>query len=513
MLNKIKSVRFVLFLCLFISIIATTISIYYKVTYWGFSFKPKQSTGVWTIEEHISFIPNGDRIKVSITTPEDNNYFKVLDDSIVAPGYVIKTEKNGQKKFVLTSKPREGMQNIYYRIMLYDNEYTKGFVKDTVPPKPKKPQFDSIQAAAAKEIINIVKENNEETDFPEKLINFFNQKPVHPLVASFLPFKISQEDIASTIRDILATEKIPSKIVKGVRLEEGRKSLDPDLLIEAYIRNKWRIYNITNGKRGIPEDFIIFQRGDKGLVDIEGGENSSVQFAVLKSISSSFDLASHRATIADQKTWFDYSVFNLPINEQNIIKWLSIFPLAILIIVIIRNIIGLKTMGTFTPMLIALSLVQTGLISGIISFTIILIIGMLIRGFLSKLNLLLVPRISAVVIFVILIMQFMTIIGHKFNLNIGLSAVFFPIIIMAWIIERASIIWEEDGATNATREIIFSVTTAIITYFVVSNEYIRHITYAFNEINIVILFVVMLLGTYTGYRLLELTRFAPLVKG
>lgn len=511
MLRKIKSVRFVLSVCLFISIIITAASVYHKVKYWGFSLKPKQSTGVWTIEEHISFTPTGEKIKISIATPEEDDYYKVIDNSLVAPGYVVKTEQNGQKKLILTSKARTNEQNIYYRIMLFDNEYKKGFVKDEKPKKPKKPVLDEKQMAIAKEIIELTKDI--EGDLPEKLIDLFNQKPTHPLVSSFLPFKISQEDIASSIRDILAIEAVPSRIVKGVKLEEGKKSLDPDLMVEAYVRNKWRIYNLVNGKTGIPGDFIIFQRGEKGLVDIEGGENSSVQFSVLKSISSSFDLASHRAKAADQQSWFDYSIFNLPLNEQNIIKWLSVFPLAILIIVIIRNVVGLKTMGTFTPMLISMSLVQTGLISGMISFTIILTIGMLLRGLLSRLNLLLVPRISAVVIFVILIMQIMTIIGHKFNLNIGLSAVFFPIIIMAWIIERASITWEEDGATNATREIIFSLITAVVTYFVVSNEYIRHITFAFNEVNIVILFLVMLLGTYTGYRLLELTRFAPLVKG
>jgi hypothetical protein len=54
--------------------------------------------------------------------------------------------------------------------------------------------------------------------------------------------------------------------------------------------------------------------------------------------------------------------------------------------------------------------------------------------------------------------------------------------------------------------------TALITYVVVSNEYVRHVMFAFNEFNIVIMFVVMLLGTYTGYRLTELMRFAPLVK-
>ena len=135
------------------------------------------------------------------------------------------------------------------------------------------------------------------------------------------------------------------------------------------------------------------------------------------------------------------------------------------------------------------------------------------RFVLSKFNLLLVPRISAVVIFVILMMQALTIFGYQFKIDVGSSAVFFPIIIMAWIIERASITWEEDGPANAGREVFFSLLVAVITYFIVSSEYIRHIMFAFNELNLVILFIVMLLGTYTGYRLTELKRFSPLAKG
>ena len=232
----------------------------------------------------------------------------------------------------------------------------------------------------------------------------------------------------------------------------------------------------------------------------------------MKSVTSSLSLASRRAKLAGQKSLFDYSIYNLPLAEQNTLKWLSIFPLAILIIVLLRNVVGVKTMGTFTPMLLSMSLVKTGFWPGLICFGVIIGIGLLIRFVLSKLNLLLVPRISAVVIVVIIIMQMLTVLGYQFKLNVALSAVFFPIIIMAWIIERASITWEEEGAINAGKEIFYSLVAAIVTYFIISSEYIRHIMFAFNELNLVILFVVMLLGTYTGYRLTELRRFKPLVK-
>ena len=189
-----------------------------------------------------------------------------------------------------------------------------------------------------------------------------------------------------------------------------------------------------------------------------------------------------------------------------------VFPLAILVIAVVRNFVGLKTMGTFTPMLIAMALVKTGLGAGLLCFAIIMGLGLLIRALFSKLNLLLVPRISAVVVCVILIIQYMTEISYRFDSDIGTASTFFPIIIMAWVIERASITWEEEGAFNACREIIYSLIAALATYAIICNETIRYIMFAFNELNIVLLFLIMMLGTYTGYRLTELKRFRPLVK-
>ena len=116
-------------------------------------------------------------------------------------------------------------------------------------------------------------------------------------------------------------------------------------------------------------------------------------------------------------------------------------------------------------------------------------------------------------IFVILIITGLTFLGYNLNIKIAQASVYFPIIITAWVIERASIIWEEEGAKNAWHELSNSLIVGIIVYCVISNDYVRHLMFVFNEVNLVILFAVMLLGTYTGYRLTELKRFAPLVKG
>ena len=107
-------------------------------------------------------------------------------------------------------------------------------------------------------------------------------------------------------------------------------------------------------------------------------------------------------------------------------------------------------------------------------------------------------------------MQILTIVSYNMDLKVGLSLIFFPLIITAWIIEKSSILMEESGEKEVVKQNITTLIVAVFTYWVISSQQIRYIMYVFNELNICILFLVMLIGTYTGYRLTELIRFKPL---
>ena len=509
MFKKIFSVRIWLTIGLICSMVLAGWHIYYKVQFWGFDLTPNQQTPVWTIESHLTFKPTEKPLQVSFFRPDRTGTYKILDETIVAKDYHI---EETSEKYILTAQPRKRNQSIYYRILIYDNEESRGKIKDETPPPVQTPMFDDTTRPIAQQIITLSQEMNGNP--VQQLIRLLNCPIPNETVIAFMPERKNSRTTAERLIDLLALQKIPARIVRGMILEEGKKTTVPDVMLEAYdVPNKrWITYDIQTGQMGIPENFIVLQRGGKSLVDVRGGVDSLIKYSVLKSVNSSLGMARHRAKAVSQEKLFSFSVYNLPIDQQNALKWLMIYPLAILIVVILRNIVGLKTMGTFTPMLIALALVQTGFIAGLIGFGLVVGIGCAIRNALSRLNLLLVPRISAVVIFVILIIQISAILGYNYDWEIATGVLFFPIIIMAWIIERASIIWEEEGFRHAAKEVFNSVIVAIITYFVIVNPTIRHIMFVFNELNLVILFIVMLLGTYTGYRLTELKRFAPLVR-
>ena len=53
---------------------------------------------------------------------------------------------------------------------------------------------------------------------------------------------------------------------------------------------------------------------------------------------------------------------------------------------------------------------------------------------------------------------------------------------------------------------------ATLSYLLMSNPTVEQITFNFPELLFTILGIVLLIGQYTGYRLLELKRFYPMVK-
>ena len=508
-MKKIFSVRGILGILLICSIIFAGMATYYKITRWGFSIKPHEPTNVWTIDAHISFIPNGQPIEVSLSTPRIGEEYKILSEDVVASGYSFEKDNTG-RRMIIKSSPKKKKQNIYYRVMLFDNEESSGKIRQMVAPKFQKPQINDEQEQGMIDDLWKLASKREGTP-AQQIISLLTDIVPEPEVDAFLPIKKTQKIMAEKIIYLLSVKGYPARIVRGVKLNEKKRATDADLMLEVFENKKWMIYNIETGKEGLPKDFVVFQRGEKSLFDVSGGKDSQIRFSVIRSVIDTFKMAGRRAKYENSKL-FDFTIYNLPTLEQNTLKWLMIFPLGILLVVVMRNVIGISTMGTFTPMLLAMSLVKTGFLAGLICFGLIIFCGLVIRGLLTKLNLLLVPRISAVVIFVILIMQVLTIIGYQYNFETAASAIFFPIIITAWIIERASITWEEEGARNATKQIINTSFVAICTYAVISSSSIRHIMFAFNEWNLVILLIVMLLGTYTGYRIVELKRFAPLVK-
>ena len=92
----------------------------------------------------------------------------------------------------------------------------------------------------------------------------------------------------------------------------------------------------------------------------------------------------------------------------------------------------------------------------------------------------------------------------------GLSVALFPMVIITMTIERMSVAWEELGAYETLKLGTGSLIAAAMAYLLMSIKYIEYMMFVFPELLLVILAITLILGRYTGYRLLELQRFKSL---
>jgi hypothetical protein len=145
-------------------------------------------------------------------------------------------------------------------------------------------------------------------------------------------------------------------------------------------------------------------------------------------------------------------------------------------------------------------------------FTTVLAAGLSFRFFLSRLNLLVVPRVAACVVIVSLLMIIFGLFSYRLGMSVGLKVTVFPMVVLAWTIERMSMLWDEEGAKPALVQAGGSLLAAVLAYLIMRISYVNYWALYFPELLLILLAGILLIGRYTGYRLSELFRFKTFPK-
>ncbi len=301
---------------------------------------------------------------------------------------------------------------------------------------------------------------------------------------------------------------VPARIANGVYLMESRRRVELRHWLEYHMDGE----DFRYFPDGAPNRFFTIWYGGRGLVTASGVDNMDIQLALRERRNSALDLARREgaAPLGGLERVFTFE--NLPLTTQLVYKVLITIPVGITILVFLRQFIGVKTLGTFMPVLIGIAFRETALINGLLLFSVLIALGLALRFYLERLQLLLVPRLAVVVIFIVMLMAGITIALTSSNQAIGLSISLFPIVILTMTIERMSIVWEETSAGEALKQGAGSLGVAAVTYLAMTNDYVEYWMYQFPELLLVLMGLCVLMGRYTGLRLSELWRFRELTK-
>ena len=485
----------------------------YKVMVLGLPLTPDETAEVWRVDARVSFRARG-ATTAQLYLPLNPPGLSVLDEDFVVGNWGLSLEnREPNRQATFATRRASGSQVLYYRITLDAAAQPSEKRTRPSPEYPEDPEFDEPHASAVEALLaNVRRESSNTATFTQELLKRLSNPRSDENAALLADDSDSAVAWVDKIREILAGAKIPSRTVWGLPLRDGMMHGVLTPWLEVHNGKEWLAFDPSSGKRGFPENFLVWYVGDEPLMQVDGGRDVAVEFSSALSKIDLVTVAEQRARLKNSRA-MEFSLFGLPIQTQNVYRVLLMVPVGALIVVLMRNLVGIKTFGTFMPILIALSFRETGLLWGVLLLILIVAMGLGIRFYLEQLKLLLVPRLASVLIVVVLLMAGTSLISHKLGLDLGLSVALFPMVILAMVIERMSLSWEEVGPREAFKQGGGSLLVAILGYFAMSSEWLGHMIFLFPELLLVLLAFTLLMGRYSGYRLSEFWRFRAMLIG
>ncbi len=483
----------------------------YKCKRLGVPFWEGERVDEWLVEAKVSFLATGRNVKARLSLPSMAVENRAGQESgSLDYGYDVE-EDRGEYTAVWSSGAREENQALYYRVRFKGGLESGGEPKAAAekPSAPDVPKLPGSLGAAAHSIVTRAKDVSADPD--SLFVALFKQINNGAASQEYLIVKrhyekegVASPDIAMGI-DLLGLAGVPARPAYGVLLNDLNSGQLPVPLLEYYDGAFWKVRDPVNPSK-IPDgrELFVWHRGGGPLLDVTGGgENSRVTFTVVKDRIPLATLTNLRDSPLLVST-----ILALPAAERENFRYIVLIPLGAFVVVLLRNIVGIATLGTFMPVLLALALLGIEpWWKGILMFSVLVAAGLWFRFLLSRMNLLVVPRVAACVVIVTLLMMLMGVISYQLGFSEGIKITLFPMIIIAWTLERMSLIWEEEGKRNAITQVAGSVFVAVCAYHFMKVSQIQYWAFYFPEMLLILLAGILLIGRYTGYRLSELIRF------
>jgi hypothetical protein len=191
---------------------------------------------------------------------------------------------------------------------------------------------------------------------------------------------------------------------------------------------------------------------------------------------------------------------------------LLMFPIIATMIAFLRQVIGIKAFGIYTPSIIIFAFFATGIKYGIVLFVSVILVGMIVRLLMKRFRILYLPRVAITLSIVAIVMLFVLTIGGSFQ-RTGLAAVsIFPLLIMITLVEKFISTQIEKGNKTAFLLALETLIISIVGYFLLKWGILIKVIVAYPWIILLTIPINIILGKWTGLRVSEYFRFKEIFK-
>ncbi len=343
-------------------------------------------------------------VKINMMLPQSGNTYSLVDEQFISSGYGMSSRKakdSDNRKVYWSLRRASGEQVLYYQTKVRPRTSMMSSQSSSKVPAISEIEFTEAQQIAAQALLSEVRARSADSEtFVAELLKRLNEpymnKESGESVAVLLGKKPSLNKKLNVTVQILALAKFPSRIANGIRLQQLVRSAGIRQWIEVYYLEQWHAYDPVTAEPKIPNDYLTWWWGSDAFVQLRGGENINTRISVNLDRETAFNSVTGYS--ADKSAITEFSLFALPVETQVIYHVMLPIPIAVLLLVLLRNVVGIKTFGTFMPILIALAFRETQLIWGVFMFCFIVAMGIITRFYLDRLKLLLVARLAAIFI-------------------------------------------------------------------------------------------------------------------
>jgi len=510
-------------------VILAAIFVFYKTAVLGFDFSKTKPRISYFLETVIEFDGHGSPVEISLSLPENLSDQRAIDESFQSSDLKFSLSRNkGDRRGVWYGDNVSGKYRLSYTGTILRDK--KQFIID--------PTIATTEKIPPEIAANLLPDETIQSDDPqiESLADslglspdstiLFNLTRIFDYVAKDLKYvsysgttdaltahALGEASCGGKSRLMAALARylgIPARLVGGKIMTAGQ-SHATHIWLETYIKNQWVPFCPTNNYFAeIPDNYLILYYGEKPFVTHTKDINFKYYFHVKKRL-----LMPSNETLAKASASGIFSiweVFERAAISIELLRIIIMLPIGILIIVIFRNIVGLETFGTFMPALIAIGFRETGLLDGLILFSLIITFGALVRSVVNRFQLLHTPRLATILFMVITFMLGLAVLGTMYGYAEFSRVALFPLVILTLTVERFCIISEEFGFKESVRILVFTMIVASTAYLFMSWRELQIIMINFPELLLIVVALYIYLGRYSGFRLSELLRFKTLLK-
>jgi len=190
---------------------------------------------------------------------------------------------------------------------------------------------------------------------------------------------------------------------------------------------------------------------------------------------------------------------------------LLMLPLAVTLVVIGRQIIGIKGFGIATPVLVGYAYIATGFWAGIIIFFAIFCIGFVVRSLLKNVRLLYLPKMALILTGIVIGTAILLPFIPDRN-EIQFPGAVFSFLILIISAEQFASFLIEHGPRKTLGIALETLAMATMIFFLITWQWLQSIIISYSVfILIAVILLNLLLGKWTGLRLSEYIRFKDII--